>query len=88
MTVDVLTVSTKGQVVLPAEMRKNLAIAAGTKLAAYASDDFIVLKVIQLPDSDEFREKLDEAQQWAESVGYTEDDVDEIVKSFRAAKRK
>ena len=46
MSIDVLTVSSKGQIVLPAEMRKRLSIGSGAKLAAYASDDVIMLKLI------------------------------------------
>ena len=88
MSVDVLTVSSKGQVVLPAAMRKNLSIKSGAKLAAYASDDFIMLKVLRLPTTDDFRDKLDEAQAWASSVGYTEEDVDDIIKSVRERKRR
>ncbi|MBQ4512915.1 MAG: AbrB/MazE/SpoVT family DNA-binding domain-containing protein [Anaerolineaceae bacterium] len=88
MSVDVLTVSSKGQLVLPASMRKSLSIDSGTKLAAYASDDFIMLKVLRLPTSDDFKAKLDEAQSWAASVGYKEDDVNDIIKSVRAKRRK
>lgn len=88
MSVDVLTVSSKGQLVLPASMRKSLSIDSGTKLAAYASDDFIILKVLRLPTSDDFKAKLDEAQSWAASVGYKEDDVNDIIKSVRAKRRK
>ena len=88
MSVDVLTVSSKGQLVLPASMRKSLSIDSGTKLAAYASDDFIMLKVLRLPTSDDFKAKLDEAQSWAASVDYKEDDVNDIIKSVRAKRRK
>ena len=88
MSVDVLTVSSKGQVVLPASMRKSLSIESGSKLAAYASDDFIILKVLHIPAIDDFRSKLDEAQEWAASVGYTEEDVNDIIKSVRAEKHK
>ena len=87
MSIDVLTVSSKGQIVLPVSMRRSLAIESGAKLAAYASDDVIMLKVIRLPSDDEFKSRLDEAQEWATSVGYTEDDVDDIIKSVRARKR-
>ena len=87
MSIDVLTVSSKGQVVLPAEMRRKLAIQNGAKLAAYATDDMILLKVIQLPTEDDFAERLDEAQRWAASVGYAESDVDEVIRSVRKQKR-
>ena len=87
MSVDVLTVSSKGQIVLPVSMRRSLAIETGSKLAAYVSDDYIILKVLHLPTADEFRAKLDEAQAWAVSVGYTEEDVDDIIKSVREKNR-
>ena len=87
MAIDVLTVSSKGQVVLPASIRKSLSIDTGSKLAVYASDDFIMLKVLRMPSVEEFKAKLDEAQAWAASVGYTEADVNEIIKFKRRSKR-
>ena len=87
MSTQVLTVSSKGQVSLPVAMRKLLNIDAGTKLAAYVSDDVIMLKPIELPSADDFKAKLDFAQEWAASVGYKESDVNDIIKSVRKAKR-
>ena len=52
MNIYVLTVSSKGQVVLPAEIRKQLSISSGDKLAAYASGDIIMLKVIKIPSEE------------------------------------
>ena len=86
MSVDVLTVSSKGQVVLPAAMRKSLSIGAGAKLAAYAAEDCILLKVVRVPTAEEFKAQLDQAQAWAASVGCREEDVNEIVKSRRRSK--
>jgi AbrB family looped-hinge helix DNA binding protein len=85
---DVLKVSSKGQVVLPAEMRKRLSISSGDKLAAYASGDVIMLKVIKLPNESEFKTMLNEAQDWTASVGYKQGDVDTIIKSVRKKRRK
>lgn len=62
MSADVLTVSSKGQVVLPAKLRKELSIQSGDKLAIYTSGDVIMLKRIQMPTAEEFRARLDEAQ--------------------------
>jgi AbrB family looped-hinge helix DNA binding protein len=87
MSIDVLTVSSKGQIVLPAEMRKRLSIGSGAKLAAYASDDVIMLKLITIPTERDFSERLDEAREWAASVGYQESDVNDIIKEVRRKKR-
>ena len=87
MSVDVLTVSSKGQVVLPASMRRALSITSGTKLAAYASGDVIMLKMIDIPTERDFKSMLGEAQQWARDAGLTEDDVNDAIKSVRKNKR-
>ncbi len=88
MSIDVLTVSSKGQIVLPAEIRKALSINTGDKLAIFASDDVIMLKTIKVPSVEDFKMKLDEARKWAKQVGYVESDVNEIIKDVRKKKRK
>ena len=87
MAVDVLSVSSKGQIVLPAEMRRKMSINAGAKLAAYALGDMIMLKPISIPTESDFKESLDKAAQWAKEAGYKEEDVNEIIKSYRKNKR-
>ncbi len=88
MNTQVLTVSSKGQIALPVGMRKLLSIETGDKLVAYASGDTIILKSLKLPDTAEFEAELDRAKEWADSVGYKEDDVESIVKSVRERHRK
>lgn len=86
MDAQVLTVSSKGQISLPVALRRNMAIGTGDKLVAYASGDTIMLKVLRLPSAEEFDTMLQEAQAWAASAGYREEDVDDIVKSARRRK--
>ena len=83
MKTQILTVSSKGQISLPVSIRKLLSIDAGDNLVAYTSGDVIMLKTLKLPSSEEFEDSLDETQKWARSVGYHENDVDDIVKSVR-----
>lgn len=87
MSTQILTVSSKGQISLPISIRKLLSIDAGDKLVAYTSGDVIMLKTLKLPSAEEFEASLDEAQKWAESVGYNENDINDIVKSVRKKKR-
>ena len=88
MNTQVLTVSSKGQISLPVAIRKLLSIDAGDKLVAYASGDVIMLKTLKLPTAEEFEASLDEAQKWASSVGYKEEDVNDIINSVRQSKRR
>ena len=77
MNTQVLTVSSKGQISLPIAIRKRLSIDPGDKLVAYTSGDVIMLKTLKLPTAEEFEASLDEAQKWASSVGYKEEDVND-----------
>ena len=87
MSVDILTVSSKGQIVLPAPVRKALSIVSGEKLVAYSTGDSILLKKLELPKEEEFRKWLDDAQDWAAQSGLTEGDVSTIIAEVRARKR-
>ena len=87
MGVNVITVSSKGQISLPAEIRKELSIVQGDRFAAYASGDTIILKKVQVPTEEEFKHYFDELQEWAASVGYKEDDVNDIIKEVRKRNR-
>ena len=87
MNAQVVTVSTKGQIAIPASMRRDLDIDAGDKLVAYTSGDVIMLKVLKIPKLDEFEQALNEAQEWAKDFGYVESDVNDIIKETRKSKR-
>lgn len=83
MDVQVLTVSSKGQISLPINIRKNLSINTGDNLVLYATDDTIVLKTLKLPSIEEFQSAILETRNWASSVGYIENDVNNIIKTTR-----
>ena len=87
MSVEVLSVSSKGQIVLPVDIRKKMSIKEGDKLAAYALGDMIMLKPIDVPTEDDFKKSLDQAAAWAQKAGYEESDVNDIVKAYRKSKK-
>jgi antitoxin PrlF len=86
MNTEVLSVSSKGQVVLQVNIRKKLDIGTNTKLAANITGNIIMLKVIDIPTADDFSKALDKAQKWAKSVGYKKEDVNAIIKAKRRSK--
>lgn len=87
MNTQVLTVSSKGQISLPIEMRRKMAIGTGDKLVAYANGDTIILKTLSIPSVEDCKAAWAEAQTWAASVGYKEEDVNDIIKDYRKKKR-
>lgn len=46
---EIAVVGTKGQIVIPQEMRRQLAIGPKTKLAIYRRDDKLIVTKISLP---------------------------------------
>ena len=83
---EVLTVSSKGQVAIPAKIREQLSIAAGDKFTIYATKDAVIMKKITLPTKDEFEAELKNAQGWVDSVGYRQEDVEKIIDVARKEK--
>ena len=83
MPIQVITMSTKGQIVLPSDIREALSLDAGSKLAVFYEDGMIVLKPLTLPTLEELRASLAKAQEWATEVGYAEDDVTAIIQEAR-----
>ena len=83
MEAKIITVTTKGQIAIPISIRKELSIENGDKLVAYTFGDTIMLKVLKVPTNEEFLKMMDNAQEWAKSVGYKEEDVDQIIKEVR-----
>ena len=83
MNVNLVSVSSKGQIVLPSEMRKVLSISEGDKLAVHMADGVIMLKPVKTPTAEDFLDWMDEAKAWAASVGYEESDISDAIQSVR-----
>ena len=87
MKADVITVTSKGQIAIPVNIRKELSIESGDKLVAYTYGDCIILKVLKVPEIEQFNQMKKEAQEWAKSVGLKEEDVNSFIKEYRQKKR-
>ncbi len=81
--IQITTVSSKGQVVLPSELRHKLQLVAGSRLAAFAEGDTLFLKKIRLPDAAEFKRLATEGRKIAEKHGLRQEDVEEIIHEHR-----
>lgn len=83
---DVTAVSSKGQVVLPKNIRNSLSLVSGTKLMVMCDGENILLKPIRKPDLSEFYSMMDQAEKWAAEVGMTEEDIDNAIQEVRKAR--
>ncbi len=84
---DITAVSSKGQVVLPKEIRDSMQIEPGTKLMVISDGVSIILKPIPKPDISEFQALMEAASGWAAEVGMTEDDITAAIKKVRSRRR-
>lgn len=88
MSIEIINVSTKGQVVLPAEMRQKLDINVGDKLLVYCGEDSILIKKVSMPSKEEFESSIEKNMKMAKAAGLTEQDVLDAVKESRRERRK
>lgn len=75
MEVQVTTISPKGQVVIPQEIREGMRIKAGTKFAVYGRGDTIIFKRMELPTVKDFEKLAKFGSEFARRKGIREADV-------------
>ena len=78
--------SSKGQVVIPEEIRKRLGLEAGAQFVVVGEGDVVVLKALKAPRMSDFKVLLDEAQKSAEAAGLTQSDVERAIREARKNK--
>ncbi len=78
--------SSKGQVVIPESVRKQLDLKVGAQFIVLGDKDVVILKVITLPDKSEFDALVKQARQQAKEAGLTRKDVASAVAKARGKK--
>jgi AbrB family looped-hinge helix DNA binding protein len=84
-TIDMVTISSKGQIVIPKKILKALGLKEQDKLLIFNKGENILLKRVK-PDMFEksLRDMLQPIRQEAEAKGLTEKDVEIEIKAHRA----
>lgn len=88
MQVEMSSVSTKGQVVIPKSIRQLLGISPESKLIVMTDGENILMKPVVPPRVEVFNELIDESRKVAEKAGLTPDDVDAFIKEARSEGRR
>ena len=79
-----ITVSSRGQVSIPAEIRRELELEKGSKLLVVAEDDNILLKKVDASVLDKSLEEiLQPMWKQAEDAGLSGEDTEELVHESR-----
>lgn len=75
--------SSRGQVVIPEEIRNRLGLEVGAQFVVVGEGDVVVLKAIQPPRMTDFKALLNKAKRSAEEAGLTPQDVEDAVREAR-----
>ncbi|MCK5786974.1 MAG: AbrB/MazE/SpoVT family DNA-binding domain-containing protein [Candidatus Sabulitectum sp.] len=87
-TVATTRMSSKGQIVIPEEIRNSLHLKTGTRFVVVGEGDVVVLKTISPPSFDEFEEIVLQARQAAIESGMEPRDIEDAIKEVRSNKCK
>lgn len=83
MGIEIINVSSKGQIVLSLKMRNKLKINSGDKLFIYCNEDSILIKKIKFPSKEEFENGIKENMKIAKESSLTEQDIFDAIKEIR-----
>ena len=75
--------SSKGQVVIPEEIRNRLGLKTGVKFVVLGERDVIILKAAAAPSMAEFNDLISKARKQVRKTGLKRSDVDEARKRVR-----
>lgn len=75
--------SSKGQVVIPEEIRNQLKLHPGDQFIVIAENDVVILKTISFPNKDEYSQLISKAREAAKEAGLQEKDIQEAVQKAR-----
>ncbi|OGO92403.1 MAG: hypothetical protein A3F41_00335 [Coxiella sp. RIFCSPHIGHO2_12_FULL_44_14] len=78
--------SSKGQIVIPEEIRDKLGLHSGDKFIVIAEKDVIILKSIEPPSMKDFDRLITEVRKAAKESGLKKQDIQNAIKIIRRKK--
>ena len=75
--------SSKGQVVIPEKIRKQLNLKVGSQFVVVGEKDVIILKNISPPSIDEFGDLIAEARRKGRKAGIKKSDISKAILKVR-----
>jgi AbrB family looped-hinge helix DNA binding protein len=85
-TIATTRMSSKGQVVIPETIRKQLNLNAGDQFIVVGEGDVVILKAVTVPDMDSFDALIQQARQQAKIVGLKHSDITRAISKARGRK--
>jgi len=84
---ELVKMSSKGQIVVPKELREELDLGTGTSFVIFGKEDTLVLKKVEVPSAKEAFEKIHKwGTKLAKEKGWQQKDVMNIIHKGRGVK--
>ena len=81
--IQVTSVSSKGQIVIPNSIRETMGISMGTKLIMFTDGENLLLKPIQVPSFEEFKMLVKESKMVLSKTGFRKINLQNLIKKVR-----
>ncbi len=78
--------SSKGQIVIPEDIRKRLGLKPGAQFVVVGQNDVVILKTITQPSMTEFDQLISEARKQAKKAGMKKADITSALQKIRKNK--
>lgn len=78
--------SSKGQVVIPDDVRKRLKLKTGTQFVVIGEDDVVILKTITPPSMNDFDSLIAKARKQGKEAGLKKSDIAAAITKVRKQK--
>ncbi|MDP1574557.1 MAG: AbrB/MazE/SpoVT family DNA-binding domain-containing protein [Coxiellaceae bacterium] len=75
--------SSKGQVVIPEDIRDKMGLHSGDQFLVLAEKDVVILKIVTRPSMNEYKNLITKARKSAKAAGLTIESVKSAIKVAR-----
>lgn len=82
-TIELTSLSSKGQIVIPQKIRKSMKLRTGKKFIVLHEGDMIILKSLEVPSFKNFNKLIAKTRKFAKEKGLTKKDINDAIKSVR-----
>lgn len=76
--------SSKGQVVIPEEIRERLGLQAGSQFVVLGENDVVIMKTVNKPSMKDFDSLIKKTRKQARSAGLKQSDIEETITAVRS----
>lgn len=84
---DITSLSSKGQIVIPNSIRKELGMEIGAKLIIFTDGDNLLIKPIRQPKLEKFKKLIKESREIVKKNKIKSSDLKRIIKEVRNENR-